>query len=73
MASEVMTTSIGLGQTLITGRDLADINQVTLVMLVIVLIGIIVDKCIFSTIENRILKREDYCNNRKRQQSLYHF
>ncbi len=57
MAGEVMTTSIGLGQTLITGRDLADINQVTLVMLVIVLIGIIIDKCIFSTIENRILRK----------------
>lgn len=57
MAGEVMTTSIGLGQTLITGRDLADINQVMLVMLVIVLVGIVIDKCIFSTIEHRILKK----------------
>ncbi len=57
MAGEVMTTSIGLGQTLILGRDLADINQVMLVMLVIVLVGIIIDKCIFSVIENRILKK----------------
>ena len=57
MAGEVMTTSIGLGQTLITGRDMADINQVMLVMLVIVLVGIVIDKCIFSTIEHRMLKK----------------
>ena len=57
MAGEVMTTSIGLGQTLITGRDLADINQVMLVMLVIVLVGILIDKCIFSAIEHRMLKK----------------
>lgn len=57
MAGEVMTTSIGLGQTLIMGRDLADINQVMLVMLVIVLVGIVIDKCIFSTIENHMLRK----------------
>ena len=57
MAGEVMTTSIGLGQTLITGRDLADINQVTVVMLVIVIVGILVDKCIFSVIEKKILTK----------------
>lgn len=57
MSGEVMTTSIGLGQTLIMGRDLADINQVMLVMMVIVIIGIIIDKCIFSVIEKRILKK----------------
>lgn len=55
MAGEVMTTSIGLGQTLIMGRDLADINQVMLVMLVIVVVGIIIDKCIFSVLEKRLL------------------
>lgn len=57
MAGEVMTTSIGLGQTLITGRDLADINQVMLVMLVIIIVGIIIDKGIFSVIERRMLKK----------------
>ncbi len=57
MAGEVMTTSIGLGQTLITGRDLADINQVMLVMVVIVLVGIVIDKCIFSVLENRMRKK----------------
>lgn len=55
MAGEVMTTSIGLGQTLIMGRDLADINQVMLVMIVIVVVGIVIDKCIFSVIERYVL------------------
>ena len=62
MSGEVMTTSIGLGQTLITGRDLADINQVMLVMLVIVVIGILIDKCIFSVIEKRLLKKRGLWN-----------
>lgn len=57
MSGEVMTTSIGLGQTLIMGRDLADINQVMLVMVVIVLVGIVIDKCVFSVIEVRMLKK----------------
>ncbi|MCI8365702.1 MAG: ABC transporter permease [Eubacterium sp.] len=57
MAGEVMTTSIGLGQTLITGRDLADINQVMLVMVIIVLVGVIIEKSIFSAIERRIMKK----------------
>ena len=57
MAGEVMTTSVGLGQTLIMGRDLADIDQVMLVMILIVLIVIIIDKCIFSSIERGLLKK----------------
>lgn len=61
MAGEVMTTSIGLGQTLITGRDLADINQVTTVMLVIIAIGIIIDRLFFSTIEKKLLKKRGLC------------
>ena len=60
MAGEVMTTSIGLGQTLITGRDLADINQVMLVMIVIVFVGIVIDKCIFSVIEKRVLRKRGF-------------
>lgn len=57
MSGEVMTSSIGLGQTLVMGRDLADINQVMLVMLVIIVIGIVIDKGIFSVIEGRIMKK----------------
>ncbi|MDO5146764.1 MAG: ABC transporter permease [Eubacteriales bacterium] len=57
MSGEVMTTSVGLGQTLIMGRNLADINQVMLVMVVIVLSGILIDQGVFRTMEKRILKK----------------
>lgn len=57
MSGEVMTTSISLGQTLITGRNLADINQVMLVMIVIVLVGILIDQAVFSNIE-RVVKKK---------------
>lgn len=54
MSGEVMTTCTGLGQTLITGRNLADINQVMLVMIVIVLTGIVIDQTMFRQIEKRV-------------------
>lgn len=54
MAGEMLTASKGLGQILMAGRDLADINQVTLVMIVIVIIGLCVDKLVFGKIESRI-------------------
>ena len=54
-----MTTSLGLGQTLIMGRDLADINQVMLVMIVIILIGMLIDKCVFSVIEKQIMRKRE--------------
>lgn len=57
MSAEVMSASIGLGYTLILGRDLADINQVMLVMLVIILVGILIDQCIFSRVERAVLKK----------------
>lgn len=51
MSGEVMASTAGLGYTLILGRDLADINQVMLVMIMIIVIGILVDRCIFKRIE----------------------
>lgn len=57
MSGEVMSASVGLGYTLMMGRDLADINQVMTVMLVIIFIGIIIDKGIFSSVENHILRK----------------
>ncbi len=57
MSGEVMSATVGLGYTLILGRDLADINQVMTVMLVIIALGIIIDKGFFSVIENRILRK----------------
>ena len=57
MSGEVMTTCIGLGQTLITGRNLADINQVMLVMIVIVLVGIVIDQVFFRQLERNVYKK----------------
>jgi NitT/TauT family transport system permease protein len=57
MAAEVMSATIGLGQTLMMGRDLADINRVMLVILIIILIGVVIEKFVFSTVEERVLKR----------------
>lgn len=54
MSGEVMTASAGLGYTLMMGRSMADINQVTLVILVIILVGVVIDKCFFNFIENRV-------------------
>lgn len=55
MSGEVMSSTIGLGYTLMMGRDLADINQVMFVMLVIVAVGIFIDKCIFLKAEEKIM------------------
>lgn len=57
MSGEVMSATAGLGYTLMIGRDLADINQVMTVMLVIILLGIFIDKGIFSAWENHLLRR----------------
>lgn len=57
MSGEVMTAYVGLGYTLMAGRDMADINQVMAVMIIIVIIGILIDKLIFENIEQRLLRK----------------
>lgn len=57
MSGEVISASVGLGYTLMLGRNLADINQVMLVMIVIIIIGIILDKMCFSLAENKVLEK----------------
>lgn len=52
-----MSASVGLGYTLMMGRDLADINQVMTVILVIIMIGIVIDRGVFTLWENRILRK----------------
>jgi len=56
MNAEVMSATIGVGQTLMMGRDLADINRVALIILLIILIGVIIDKFVFSLAEERVMK-----------------
>ena len=57
MAGEMISATKGLGQVLMVGRDLADISQVMAVMLVIVVLGVGVDKLIFGRIEINIRER----------------
>lgn len=59
MAGEIVTTSfVGLGQILEIAQSVNyDIDEVTLIMVVIVIVGILIDKLFFTTIENRMLKK----------------
>ena len=63
MVGEVMSATVGLGQALIMGRNLADINRVALVMLLIVFIGLLIDQLIFEIIERRLLKKRGLSKN----------
>jgi NitT/TauT family transport system permease protein len=49
--------SAGLGHLLTVGRDLNDMSLVIAVMLVIVLIGLVVDRLVFGTAERVIRRR----------------
>lgn len=57
MAGEMLSATKGLGQVLMVGRDLADISQVMAVMVVIIVLGLTVDKLIFGKIEANIRHR----------------
>lgn len=55
MTGEMMISSRGIGLMLSQAREIGGINEVTAVMLVIVLISILIDKLIFGLIEKRAL------------------
>jgi NitT/TauT family transport system permease protein len=60
MAGELLSVStgaLGLGQTLNRGRDLNDMSQVLAVMLVLVLIGVVADRLVFSRLEIGVRRR----------------
>ena len=60
MAAEIyvtILTGFGLGQLLHYGRELLDMNQVIGVMCVVILIGLLVDKVVFSPLESALRKR----------------
>jgi len=57
MAGEMISATTGLGQVLMVGRDLADISQVMAIMIVIVVLGVAVDKMIFGRAEIRIRQK----------------
>ena len=57
MSGEMMSASVGLGQVLLLGRELADINQVMVVMLLIIILGTVVERFVFRNIEIRIRRK----------------
>lgn len=57
MAAELLYVSLGLGHLLMIGRELNDMSQVIAVMLVIIAIGLIIDRVVFSPLESRIRER----------------
>ena len=57
MAGEMLTATKGLGQVLTIGRDLADMSQVMAVMVVIIVLGLLVDKLIFGRLESNVRQR----------------
>lgn len=57
MAGELLIVCLGLGHLLMIGRELNDMSQVIAVMIVIVIIGILVDRLFFVKIEKHIRER----------------
>jgi NitT/TauT family transport system permease protein len=57
MAGELLYVSLGLGQLLTMGRELNDMSQVIAVMLVIITIGLLADRALFSPAEHRVRER----------------
>ncbi len=54
MAAELLYGNVGLGQLLMRGRELNDIRQVIAVMVVIVALGLLVDKLVFAPMEKSV-------------------
>lgn len=54
IAGEMIASTTGLGHTLMLGRELQDIGQVVAVMLVIIAIGLLLDKILFSQLEKKV-------------------
>lgn len=63
MAGEMLIGAKGLGNVLMVGRELGDISQVVAVMIVIVFVGLIIDKAAFGRIEEKM--RTSWGLNRK--------
>ncbi len=57
MAGELLSPKNGLGYALTIGRDLHDMNQVVAVMIIIIAIGLLIDKLIFGKLERKIRYR----------------
>jgi len=54
MNAEMLSATVGLGQVLMLGRDLADINQVMCVIIIITILGVAIDQLFFGVIEKKM-------------------
>jgi len=54
LAGEMIFVTLGLGQLLMMGRDLNDINQIIAVMVLISAIGFVIDGLVFRIVEKRL-------------------
>lgn len=57
MAGELLFVSLGLGHLLSMGRELNDMSQVMAVMLLIVAIGLLVDRLVFAGLDRSVRER----------------
>ncbi len=57
MAGEMLSATIGLGVILMQGRNFSDINQVMAMMVVIIIVGLLIDKFVFGTLERSVRRR----------------
>jgi sulfonate transport system permease protein len=57
ITAEMLYMSLGLGQVLMMGRDLSNMNAVIAVMVLIIALGYAVDGLVFKTIEKRLRQR----------------
>ncbi|WP_258189552.1 ABC transporter permease, partial [Candidatus Hakubella thermalkaliphila] len=57
MAGEMIFASLGLGFLLMMGRELNDMSQVIAVMIIIIIIGLVVEKLIFAKLESNLYER----------------
>ncbi|MFZ5824547.1 MAG: ABC transporter permease, partial [Bacillota bacterium] len=57
MAAELLFLNLGLGHLLGMGRDLGDAAQVMAVILVILVVGVLVDRFLFARAERALRRR----------------
>lgn len=60
MGAELLFLNLGLGHLLATGQDLGDAAQVMAVIIVILLLGVVVDRVAFARAESALRKRWGY-------------
>ena len=54
IAGEMFISAFGLGQMLMMGREMADINRVAALMLIIIILGVFIDRLVFGKLQKRI-------------------